>query len=202
MAPKIKVSYEEIVNAALQVVREKGLEAVNARSVAARLGCSIQPIFRTFGTMEELRIAILKRANKIYEGVMEESLMRGGFREMCFAYVIFAQNEKNIFKMMFMSNALFVSNTTNASTQGSATEIMGTTAGDDIVLAMLCDETGLDAAKAKELYTGVWFLVHGMASLLVYNSCTLSDDEIKRILKNTCDGYVSVFNNEKDSKGQ
>ena len=72
---------------------------------------------------------------------------------------------------------------------------MGTTAGDDIVLSMLCDETGLDAVKAKELYTGLWFLLHGMASLIVCNSCTLSEDEIKRILKNTCDGCVYVLNN-------
>ena len=196
MAPKIKVPYEDIVNEGIQIVREKGPHAVNARSVAARLGCSVQPIFRTFGTMEELKIAVLKRANKIYENAMEESLVRGGFSEMGLAYVNFAKNEKNLFKMMFMSNSLFVSNTTDASTQGSAAEIMGTTAGDDIVLSMLCDETGLDAVKAKELYTGLWFLLHGMASLIVCNSCTLSDDEIKRVLKNTCDGYVYVLNNE------
>jgi len=196
MAPKIKVPYEDIVTEALQIVREKGIEAVNARSVAARLNCSVQPIFRTFGTMDELKTAVLKRANEIYEGVMEESLMRGGFSEMGLKYVNFAKNEKNMFKMMFMSNSLFVSNSSNATTQGSATEIMGTTAGDDIVLSMLCDETGLDASKAKELYTGLWFLLHGMASLIVCNSCTLSDDEIKRILRNTCDGYVYVLNNE------
>ena len=94
---------------------------------------------------------------------------------------------------MFMSNSLFVSDASNAATQGSAMEIAGTTAGDDIVLSMLCDETGLDVSKAKELYTGLWFLIHGMASLLVYNSCTLSDDEIKRVLKNTYDGYVYVL---------
>ena len=81
MAPKIKVPYEDIVTEALQIVREKGIEAVNARSVAARLNCSVQPIFRTFGTMDELKTAVLKRANEIYEGVMVFMYIRLAKRE-------------------------------------------------------------------------------------------------------------------------
>ena len=39
-----KVSREEIVDAALDVLRDGGFSAVNARSVARMLGCSTQPI--------------------------------------------------------------------------------------------------------------------------------------------------------------
>ena len=44
MPPKVKVSREEIINATVEIVRRSGAQAVNARTVAAALGCSTQPI--------------------------------------------------------------------------------------------------------------------------------------------------------------
>ena len=40
MPPKVKVTKEEIIAAALEILRQKGMEAVNARAVAAALGLS------------------------------------------------------------------------------------------------------------------------------------------------------------------
>ena len=40
MPPKVKITKEEIIEAALRIVRESGDEALNARNVAAALGCS------------------------------------------------------------------------------------------------------------------------------------------------------------------
>ena len=39
MPPKVKVTREQIVQAALALVRESGAQALNARAVANRLGC-------------------------------------------------------------------------------------------------------------------------------------------------------------------
>ena len=43
-----KVSREDIIDAAVEVLREGGFSAVNARSVAQKLGCSTQPIYFSF----------------------------------------------------------------------------------------------------------------------------------------------------------
>ena len=48
MPPKVKVSKEDINTAAVEMVRESGAEALNARALAAKLGCSTQPIFSNF----------------------------------------------------------------------------------------------------------------------------------------------------------
>lgn len=48
MPPKVKVTKAEIVKAALAVVREHGAGVLNARTVAAVLNCSTQPIFSNF----------------------------------------------------------------------------------------------------------------------------------------------------------
>lgn len=191
MAPKIKVSREEILNAAVGIVREKGAEAVNARSVAAKLDCSIQPIFRTFGTMDELRAAVYKRAEEIYNAVMGDALENSGegFRAMGMAYVNFAKAESNLFKFLFMSNVF---------NKSSAADIAGTTEGDDRVIASICGMTNLNEFASQELYTGMWFITHGMASLLATNECTLNDEEIKTMLNRTYEGLLYSIKKERE----
>lgn len=44
MPPKAKITKEMIVDAGVELVRESGIEHVNARAVAERLGCSTQPV--------------------------------------------------------------------------------------------------------------------------------------------------------------
>ena len=62
MPPKVKITKEDIVSAAVGVVREQGAEALGARQVAAALGCSTQPLFSNFASMEELRSAVVAYA--------------------------------------------------------------------------------------------------------------------------------------------
>ena len=187
MAPRIKISYEDIIKESISIVREQGIEFVNARSVAAKLNCSIQPIFRTFGTMEDLKAAIYKRAEEIYNTAMMEATKNSNesLPALGLAYVNFAKTETNLFRLLFMSNVF---------NQGSAANIVGSTTGDDKVIALICEKTGFGVPKAQELYTGVWFTTHGIASLLATNSCTLTDDETRRVLKNVFEGLLHSLN--------
>ena len=59
MPPKVKLSREDIIDTAISIIRESGVSALNARTIAAALNCSTQPVFSNFATMEELRIAAL-----------------------------------------------------------------------------------------------------------------------------------------------
>ena len=62
-----KVTREKIVDAAVRVLQEDGYSAVNARSVAKKLGCSTQPIYSEFQNMEELKAALTARAVEMHE---------------------------------------------------------------------------------------------------------------------------------------
>lgn len=59
MAPPLKISKEEIVEAARALIREKGPAALNARDLGGRLGLSARPIYSHFASMDELRELIL-----------------------------------------------------------------------------------------------------------------------------------------------
>lgn len=53
MPPKAKVTKDMIINAAINVIREAGVENINARTVAKKLNCSTQPVMYHFETIEE-----------------------------------------------------------------------------------------------------------------------------------------------------
>lgn len=191
MAPKIKVTEEDILTAAVQLIREKGVDALQARMLAERLGCSVQPLFRVYGSMEMLKAAVEKHVEAIYNEMMFKRMTSGsnGFQEMGLAYVNFARTDPNLFKLLFMSNAF---------TQSSAMDIAGSTEGDDQVIALIARMTGLDSERAKQLYSSIWFTTHGIASLLATNSTHLSDDEVRGLLTLTYTGLLHVLKNERE----
>ena len=55
MAPSVKFTKEEIVEAALSVARAGGIGSLTARSLAAELGASTRPMFTYFETVDELK---------------------------------------------------------------------------------------------------------------------------------------------------
>ena len=65
MPPKPKFTKEEIVQAALNVVSEKGVDALTAKELGTALGSSARPIFTVFNSMkevrDEVRIAAMQR---------------------------------------------------------------------------------------------------------------------------------------------
>lgn len=43
--PKQRITKEMVVEAAFEIAREQGMEQVVVKSIAARLNCSVQPIY-------------------------------------------------------------------------------------------------------------------------------------------------------------
>ena len=102
MPPKPKFTKEEIVGAAKELVREKGLSALTARELAKRLGSSPRPIFTAFRSMKEV-------ADAVNDSVMEEFNRRlreaakftPAFKEVGMQMIRFASDEPNLFNMLY-----------------------------------------------------------------------------------------------------
>jgi AcrR family transcriptional regulator len=191
--PKIKVTEEEIINAAIRLVRDKGIENLNARDLAKEIGCSVHPIFRIYNSMEGLKRAVYKKVENIYN---ERMLSAGehsddGFLNMGLTYIDFAKNEKNLFKLLFMSDAF---------REQSIMDIVVNTEGYYQIIEMLCQMTGLSMKAAKELYAGIWITTHGIASMFATNNCRFSDEENRRLLNNSFMGLVMKLKNEEEQQ--
>lgn len=181
MPPKIKITREEIIDAAIKIIREHGYEKLNARSLAKELGCSVQPIFREFSNMEDLKKAVMEEVGKFYSKYLFDSISKeNSLIGLEMAYIRFAQEEKNLFRMIHMSDRIGIS---------SAGEFTGVGINHEIVKAM-ADVTGLSLEKAASLYTGTFFAAHGIAAMLATNHCAFKDEEIMGIIGNVFDGLV------------
>lgn len=189
MPPKPKVTRDIVLEAALGLLREEGMDAVNARNVAKKLGTSTQPIFSHFASMEELREAICAYAEHLYNTAMLEAMQGGGngFLEMGLAYIRFARTEKKLFQLLFMSSRF---------QQEKVMDIAGSTEGDDQVIAMIGSMTGLPADRARKLYSGIWFTTHGIASLVATNGSTMDDTEARAVLGSVFKGLLAVLQKE------
>ena len=105
MPPKVLFTKEEITDAAVRVVRKKGSSALTARSLAAELGCSVKPIFGAFKNMDEVRSEVIKASEKIYRDRLAQAEKDGKnppYKSAGLAYIKFAKEEKELFKLLFM----------------------------------------------------------------------------------------------------
>ena len=107
MPPKVKITKEDIIQSAVELVRANGEAALNVRAIAAALHCSTQPVFSNFATMSELREAVTMAAYECYLDFLkreEESGNYPQYKSFGMAYIRFAKEEKELFKLLYMRN--------------------------------------------------------------------------------------------------
>ena len=103
MPPKAKFSKEEIIQAALDLVREDGISNLTARALGTRLGSSARPIFTVFQNMDEVQQAVIKAAKSLYTGYIREGLSETpAFKGTGMQYILFSIHEPKLFQLLFM----------------------------------------------------------------------------------------------------
>ena len=72
MPPKPKFTREEIVNGALELVSEKGIEYLTTRNLGEWLGSSARPIFTVFKSMDEVVALVHEAAMERFNSYIRE----------------------------------------------------------------------------------------------------------------------------------
>ncbi len=156
MPPKVKINSNEIIAAALALVREEGMDALNARRVADRLSCSTQPIFSNFASMEELQNEVIAAADKLYQSFIAEDMVKGEYppyKASGMAYIRFAKEEKELFKLLFMRDR-------------SAEKINESREEIRPLLELIMKNLGIGEDEAFKLHIELWIFGHGIASMV------------------------------------
>jgi AcrR family transcriptional regulator len=156
MPPKVKITKESIIEAAKDLVRVGGAAALNARSIADALNVSTQPIFSNFSSMEELKLAVVARAEEIFAEFIEREV-RGGiypeYKASGMAYIRFAKEERELFKLLYMRDRAGE----KPCAEGEINERM---------FSLVSGNTGLLGDDAKYFHLEMWGFVHGIASMI------------------------------------
>ena len=106
MARKESVTKNMILETAVQLAKEEGIENVTARKLANKIGCSTQPIFRVYANMTELYTEVYQKAIDLFADYYEkfESEVQTPFIHLGLAYIDFAKEERKLFQLLFLSD--------------------------------------------------------------------------------------------------
>ena len=184
MPPKIQFSRDDVLAAAFRITRQQGLEAVNARAVAKALGCSTQPLFRAFHSMEEIRAEMLRMAGDVYAANLSRcgELSPKPYLGSGLAYLQFAREDPQLFRLMFMRDR------EKDGTQQQADPTL------DFVLSLVMQSTGLTREQAWQFHLHLWVYVHGLATMTATHFVTLPPEEAERMLSRQYHAMRRLFN--------
>lgn len=175
MPPKSKFTKEQIVEASLDIIREKGADCLTSRALGRKLGSSSCPIFTVFKNMKEVQKLAIEKSKLIYKEYVDKGLSEmPAFKGVGTQYILFAMNEPNLFKLLFMTE------------QDSASNIDGVLPMIDEnyekILLSIVTGYGVERDSAERLYRHLWIYTHGIATLCVTNMCRFTGKEISDMM--------------------
>ena len=168
MPPKPKFTREEIIQAALTIVSQKGADALTAREVGEQLGSSARPIFTVFKNMEELQAEVRQAAMERFEARVAQT--EPGiplFKQVGIQMVTFGVQEPKLYQL------LFVQEHGEAATFDDVFGQLGGTA--ERCIAAICRDYGLDAQN-------VWIYTFGIGALCATRVCRFSPEQLGQML--------------------
>lgn len=186
MPPRARITREMIVGAGFEVAREQGIESVNARTVSERLGCSTQPVMYHFRRIEELRQAVYQRADEYHTGYITDGGDGPPMLSIGLAYIRFAQEEKHLFRLLFQSDGFAGKSVAELIEAEALAPVIGALSG----------AAGVDGARARAIFTSLFLLVHGYASMFANNSLDYDEAAIAADLKRAFVGAVYAAKEE------
>lgn len=176
---------EQIVDAALALVRERGISALTARSLADALGTSTKPIFGLFRNMDEVRDAVMYAASDLYHERIRTDMARGEFlpyKASGMAYIRFAREERELFRMLFMRDR-----------SGEIADEARDRAENEPFVKIIAEKLGLSVEEAYRFHLEMWVFVHGIASMIVTGYLAWDDAAVSDALTDAYEGLRIRF---------
>lgn len=186
MPPKAKISRQMIVEAAFEIVRESGADAVNVRAISQKLNCSTQPVMYHFGRIEEIKKAVYQQADEYHSAYITNIEGNDPMLEIGLAYIRFAAREPQLFRFLFQSDSF---------SGKSITDLLDT---EELapVLGILAQAIQANRKQTKEVFRILFLFVHGYASMLANNSIFYDEKSVAADLERVFNGAVNTIQEE------
>lgn len=190
MPPKAKFTRDEIIEAALNIVKADGFEALTSRALGTHLGSSARPIFTVFKNMDEVQQVVIKSAKTLYKKYVNKGLTEEHpFKGVGMQYILFSVNEPKLFQLLFMTE------------QSQMPDLAGVLPlieeSYDKILLSIQEDYGINEFLAEKLYYHLWIYTHGIATLCATKMCRFTGTEISSMITEVC---ISILKNIKECK--
>lgn len=162
-------------------IKENGIEKMNARDLCKYIGCSTQPLFRLFGSMEDFKKELKVYLHDVYDEFINKIVDKNNYLyTISYAYALFSLEESNIFKALFM------------------TDLAGTRTIKEVLESLHNIETiksipiqyNITSEEANNLYRDIRFYTHGLSCQIACNTISVSKEEIGELIQNQINKLV------------
>ena len=181
MGRKTKITREMILQAAYELLDESGIGAVGIKPIAAKLGCSTQPISWHFGSMNELKKELYYYAGEqLYGSLVEEMSGKSGvdaFFVSGVRYISNACDHPNVFRFINVDDTV---NTIGESIYGN--ESVFSFQFDKEAVEILAKEYDISPEIIGNTVRDVVIYTHGLAVMMMFDNYKLPKEEACRMV--------------------
>lgn len=186
MPPTVRFTRDAVLNAACQLMRREGIEALNARAIAKELGGSTQPIFRLFTNMEDLHRELILYVTRQFQAHAEADMAQSDspYIQLCTTYLLYGRDEPELFKLLFMRDRV---------SEGQYSDQTNF----DLVFNIIKKETPLDDETALRFFERTWLFIHGLAVCIATKYIPCQDERyLISMVKEAYNAAVKMMNLE------
>lgn len=184
MANKVVFDKDKVAAAAYGIIESDGIGALNARSLAKRLGCSTQPIYLRYPDMDGVKADADKIIRKAYgeylqKGLNSKPTLYAGYLT---AYVKFAAEKPNLFAYLFMRP---MEREEDDGMRKSITEAIARIGGYSLKVA-------------ERFFFASWLFAHGIACQIATGYIKWDEKSVEKMLDENFCALKNYYGNIKD----
>ena len=165
MGRKTQITKEIMLQAAYEILKEEGYPMVNIKTIAAKVGCSTQPISWQFGNMQGMRKELYKYASEQIFGDIEQKIANMNAMEAFFEtgkiYISNACEYPNVFRFLCVDDPGDI-----VEKSSSVADLLG----DDFIKEMLVKEIELPKETINRITADIVVYTHGLAVMLLWDA--------------------------------
>ena len=160
MPPQKRIFQQDILQAAVQLVAQRGPQALSVRSLAREMGCSTQPIYSAFDSMDALHAALIDYVREHYLRAQASS-----YKQVAISFLNFARSQKNLFRLVYLR-------------QRPAGETMFEDPNAPETIHQLEVSLELSQEKAAELHRRMEYYCYSMAVMMATGYLEFSEQQV------------------------
>lgn len=164
MPPKARIRKEDILAASVRVIQRRGPSALTVRHIAEELGCSTQPLYSHFASLEHLREELLPYIRTHYLSARCRS-----YKEFALWFLRFAEEEKNLFRFLYLRPR-------------SPGDVPLDDVNCELTVELLSRSLEMDPSLAREMHRRMHYHCYGLGVMIATGYRSISQEELHREL--------------------
>lgn len=190
MPPRVRFDKQAIIQAALNVARRGGMEALNARAIAQEMGCSTQPLYRELRNMQELRGEVRAEAAALFSRRLYEwqAGQMPPYKTMGMAFLRFAHEEAALYRLLFLCDR---------SSDAYQGQERGFADVNDAVYTAIMRANGYTLEQARALHSQMFIFIQGLGGMIATRYIPYDEAFLSRALTDEYQALKALYDARK-----